>query len=189
MSDWDNSLNNNIIIITAPSGCGKTTLVNMLLEKHKDIQFSISTTTREPRRNEKHGVNYYFVSKFDFVDMVDKDEFVEWAKVHKFHYGTSKKEIERIVKSGHKCLLDVDVQGGMNLMQQYEGCKSIFILPPSIEELERRLRTRQTDSEEVIVQRMKDSVDEIKLKDKYKYQILNDDLSDAYEQLEKIIYC
>lgn len=182
------SKNNNIIIITAPSGCGKTTLINMLLNKHTDIEFSISTTTRDPRRNEQNGVNYYFTTIDNFKDMISKDMFVEWAKVHGHYYGTQYSEIKRILDKGNKCLLDVDVQGGLNLMKVFPGCKSIFIEPPSIEELERRLRSRATETEEVINQRMADSIDELMFKDEYRYQIINDDLENAYNVLENIIY-
>jgi guanylate kinase len=180
--------NCNIIIITAPSGCGKTTLINMLLEKHNDIEFSISTTTRDPRRNEKDGVNYYFTSIDNFKDMISEDMFVEWAKVHGHYYGTQYSEIKRILDKGHKCLLDVDVQGGLNLMKVFPGCKSIFIEPPSVEELEKRLRSRATETEEVIRQRMTDSLDELMFKDEYRYRIVNDRLEIAFEELDNIIY-
>lgn len=180
--------NSDIIIITAPSGCGKTTLIDMLLKGHDDIEFSISTTTREPRFNEKHGINYYFVNVCEFKEMIDKDSFVEWANVHRNYYGTTFKEIERILDSGKKCLLDVDVQGGMKLMKIYPGCKSIFIEPPSMKELERRLRQRNTDNPEIIEQRMQDSEKEMLFRDKYKYRVVNDDLKTAYNELEKIIY-
>ncbi len=178
----------NIIIITAPSGCGKTTLISMLMEKHNDIEFSISTTTRPPRFNEKHGINYYFVPVCEFKEMIARDEFIEWANVHRNYYGTQFKEIDRILKNNNKVLLDVDVQGGMNLMKKFPGCKSIFIEPPSIQELERRLRMRNTDNPDVISQRMEDSEQEMMFKDKYKYRVINDNLDHAYNELEKIIY-
>lgn len=180
--------NSEIVIITAPSGCGKTTLINKLLEEHDDIEFSISTTTRDPRRNEKDSVNYYFIGIEKFKNMIENGEFVEWAKVHGNYYGTQYSEIERILNSGKKCLLDVDVQGGLNLMQIFVGCKSIFIVPPSIEELENRLRKRNTECEEIIIQRMKDSKDELLFQDKYRFRIINDDLEKAYKELEEIIY-
>ncbi len=180
--------NSDIIIITAPSGCGKTTLIGMLMDKHDDIEFSVSTTTRGPRFNEKNGINYYFVSVCEFKEMIDKDEFIEWANVHRNYYGTQWKEIDRILSRGHKVLLDVDVQGGMKLMKKFPGCKSIFIEPPSMEELERRLRMRNTDQPEVIEQRMQDSDQEMMFRDKYKYRIVNNDLDKAFHELEKIIY-
>lgn len=180
--------NSNIIIVTAPSGCGKTTLINMLLKKHTDIEFSISTTTRQPRGNEQHGVNYYFTSIDDFKNMISQDEFVEWAKVHGNYYGTQYSEIKRILDKGHKCLLDVDVQGGLNLMKIFPGCKSIFIEPPSVDELERRLRDRKTDSEDTIRLRMQDSIDELMFKDNYRYRVLNDKLENAFIEIERIIY-
>ena len=180
--------NSDIIIITAPSGTGKTTLCKMLLDNHDDIEFSVSTTTREARVGEVHKKNYYFVSIEKFTDLISASSFIEWAKVHGNYYGTQKCEISRILNSGRKCLLDVDVQGGLNLMKQFPGCKSIFIEPPSIEELEKRLCGRNTDCDDVIKLRLDDAKDELKFKDKYKYRIINDDLACAYERLEEIIY-
>jgi guanylate kinase len=182
------TLESNIIIITAPSGTGKTTLCKMLLDKHDDIEFSVSTTTREPRVGEVHKKNYYFTTIEKFTDLISAGAFVEWAKVHGNYYGTQKCEISRILKSGKKCLLDVDVQGGLNLMKQFPGCKSVFIEPPSLDELKIRLCGRNTDCDDVIKLRLNDAIDELKFKDKYMHRIVNDKLDDAFYKLENIIY-
>ncbi|HOJ50563.1 MAG TPA: guanylate kinase [Spirochaetota bacterium] len=180
-------IDNRIIVLSAPSGTGKTTIVKTLMEKHSDLYFSVSTTTRKKRENEKDGVDYYFVSEDEFKKMVDNNDFIEWAVVHSNYYGTTKKEIERIINKGY-CILDIDVQGLKNLIEIYPGLKSIFILPPSIYELEKRLRNRGGMDEENIKLRLNNAKNEMKMIYLYKYFVINDNLDNAVKRIEEIIY-
>jgi len=180
-------IDNRIIVLSAPSGTGKTTIVKTLMEKHSDLYFSVSTTTRKRRENEKDGVDYYFVSEDEFKKMVDNNDFIEWAVVHSNYYGTTKKEIERIINKGY-CILDIDVQGLKNLIEIYPGLKSIFILPPSIYELEKRLRNRGGMDEENIKLRLNNAKNEMKMIYLYKYFVINDNLDNAVKRIEEIIY-
>jgi len=176
-----------IIVISAPSGTGKTTVVKKLLERNKDIYFSISTTTRKIRENEKDGVDYYFVSEEKFKEMIEKNEFLEWAVVHSNYYGTTKREIERIIEKGF-CILDIDVQGLKNIISIYPDIKSIFLLPPSIYELEKRLRQRGDMDEESIRLRLNNAREELKMIYLYKFFVVNETIDETVKKVEKIIY-
>ncbi len=176
-----------LLIITAPSGAGKTTLIQKLMKERCDIEFSTSTTTRTKRTNEIDGKDYYFVDKATFDYMISNGEFIEWASVHNNYYGTTIKELKRIVTLNKFCLLDVDVQGGMNLMKYFPKSKTIFIQPPSIDELEVRLRGRHTETEETIRIRLENARKEMEYIKYYRYKVINDEVERAFEELLSIL--
>jgi len=176
-----------LIIISAPSGVGKTTLIRRLLEHDKRFVFAVSHTTRPMREGEKDGVDYYFISDAEFDSMVSAGEFAEWAWVHGHRYGTSLKEIRRIQRSGLDCIFEVDFQGGRALMRLFPEAISIFILPPSMKELKTRLLKRRKDMEEDIALRLRNARLEIATAFEYRYCIVNDVIDKAFEELLCII--
>ncbi len=179
-----------IIIIAAPSGAGKTSVVRHLLKVLPDkLAFSISAATRKPRNNEMHGVDYYFISAADFEKKIAEDAFVEWEMVYEGkYYGTLKQEVERIWAAEKAPLLDVDVKGGLHVKEKYPGqTLSLFIQPPSIEELERRLRSRGTESEESVKSRISKAAYELTFKDRFDFVILNDKLERACAEAEALV--
>ena len=179
-----------IIIISAPSGCGKSTIINAILAEGKiDMQFSVSATNRSPRDGEQHGVNYFFLSDDEFRKAISEDAFVEYEEVYPGrYYGTLKSEVARICESGHNVILDIDVKGGVNVKKLYgEQAISIFIMPPSVEELRRRLEGRATDAPEVIDERVGKAEYEIGFAKEYDCQVVNDDLATAIKQTATII--
>jgi len=176
-----------IFVISAPSGAGKTTLITRLLRSDDRFMFSISTTTRKIRPGESHGVNYYFVSKEKFLEMIDNDEFFEWAEVYGNYYGTSKKEIDRILKSGKFPLFDVDVQGSKILRKKLPDAVFIFIIPPSLNILKARLIGRQTESEEELDVRLKNAAKEINEYKNFDYVIVNTVLEESMTKLKAIV--
>ena len=179
-----------IVIIAAPSGAGKTSVVRHLLKVMPDqLSFSISAATRKPRNNEKDGVDYYFLSVEDFEARIKADAFVEWEMVYEGkYYGTLKKEVERIWSEGKAPLLDVDVKGGLHVQDKFRGqTLSLFIEPPSIEELERRLRSRGTETEESLKARVSKAAYELTFKDQFDHVILNDELPRACLEAEVLI--
>lgn len=178
-----------LVIFSAPSGSGKTTIVRELLQRFPQFEFSISATSRQPRGKEQHGIDYYFLSSDEFRQRVERDEFVEWEEVYAGTcYGTLKSEVERIWAKGNVIVFDVDVMGGINLKRLFgdDAC-SIFIMPPSIEELERRLRGRGTDSEEVIQKRIGKAEFELSKSPEFDYTVVNDVLADAVNEATEII--
>lgn len=177
----------NLFIISAPSGAGKTTLARGLNEALPNTAFSISHTTRPRRRNEVHGVDYYFVTEPEFREMVDRGEFLEYARVFGNLYGTSKAAVRELMEQGKTVLLDIDWQGARKVRSRMPGCGSIFILPPSMEELENRLRSRGQDSEDVIQQRMEQARDEMRHADEYDFEVVNDDFERALQKLCAIV--
>lgn len=181
---------NKIVIIAAPSGAGKTSVTRHLLQSFPaHLVFSISCATRPPRNREKHGVDYYFISASEFRRRIEKKEFAEWEMVyHDKYYGTLKIELERIWKQHKVPLLDVDVKGGINIQNQYrEHSLSLFIEPPSIEELERRLKARGTETAESLQARINKAAYELTFKDKFDHIILNDKLERACAEAEQIV--
>ena len=179
-----------IIIISAPSGCGKSTIINAILAEGKiDMQFSVSATNRSPRDGEQHGVNYFFLSDDEFRKAISEDAFVEYEEVYPGrYYGTLKSEVARICESGHNVILDIDVKGGVNVKKLYgEQAISIFIMPPSVEELRRRLEGRATDAPEVIDERVGKAEYEIGFAKDYDFQVVNDDLAVAVAQTKALI--
>ena len=179
-----------LIIIAAPSGAGKTSVTKHLLRTFPDkLQFSISCATRPPRNQEKHGVDYYFISADEFKRRIDMDEFVEWEMVYEGkYYGTLKSELERIWKHGHAPLLDVDVLGGINLQKQFpDRSLSLFIEPPSIEELAKRLKARGTETPESLQARINKASIELTFKSSFDHIIINDVLERACTEAESIV--
>ena len=175
------------IILSAPSGTGKTTTCNLLREKLPDLKFAISHTTRTIRNGEKEGVDYFFITQKEFEDKIKNNDFLEWACVHDFHYGTSLQSIDTILKSGCDTLLELDVQGVEALRKmQYQGIY-ILILPPSIKEMAARLRKRGTDSEEHIQQRIETGKKEIKKYQMYDYVITNHEIENTVNAILSIL--
>lgn len=178
-----------LVIFSAPSGSGKTTIVRELLKHFPQFEFSISATSRQPRGQEQNGVDYYFMSNEEFRQRVERDEFVEWEEVYAGTcYGTLKSEMERIWSKGNIIIFDVDVMGGINLKKLFgEDACSMFIMPPSVEELERRLRGRGTDSEETIQKRIAKAEFELSKSPEFDYTVVNDDLQVAIDEAKAII--
>lgn len=178
-----------VVIFSAPSGSGKTTIVRRLLEQYTQFEFSISATSRAPRGQEQDGVDYYFLTPEAFAEKVKEDAFVEWEEVYAgTSYGTLKSEVERIWSKGNVILFDVDVMGGINLKRIFgdDAC-SIFIMPPSVEELRRRLVGRATDTMEVIEKRVAKASFEIEKAPQFDHTVINDDLEKAVEDTRTIL--
>lgn len=179
-----------LIIISAPSGTGKSTIIGKIIGNEQlKLEFSISATTRKPRGEEKHGVEYYFLTPEDFKERIARDEFAEFEEVYEGrYYGTLKSEIERITSAGKNVILDLDVKGGINVKKIYgKKAISIFIKPPSIEILKQRLTSRATDSEEDINNRINKAEFELSFADKFDRCVVNDVLPVAVNEVEKII--
>jgi len=176
-----------ILILSAPSGAGKTSLCRELFKTFPDIKESISYTTREPRPGEVDGEAYYFVSQDQFEQMVDEEAFAEWALVHGNMYGTALKTLEDARKNGVNLVLDIDCQGALKLKEQFEGGVFVFILPPSMDELRRRLENRSSDSQDVIERRIARAADEIRESRWYDYIIINDNFEVAAGELAAIV--
>ncbi len=174
-----------LIICSAPSGSGKTTLVRYLLEQNLNLHFSISATSRKPRGEEQNGREYYFLTEEDFKKKIEKEAFVEWEEVYEgVFYGTLKSEVEKLLQEGKNVIFDVDVIGGLNLKSFYkENALSLFIAPPSVEELERRLCCRATDAKEVIAKRVAKADYELSFRDKFDEIIVNQDLEEAQKEI------
>lgn len=177
------------ILFSAPSGCGKTTIIKELMQYFDCFDFSISATSRAPRGEEQDGKDYYFLSKEEFMRRVEQDDFLEWEEVYSGTcYGTLKSEVERIWAGGKVIVFDVDVNGGRNIKRYFgEDALSIFVMPPSIEVLEQRLRSRGTDSEEAIVKRLARSAEELKQAPAFDVTIVNDDLARAVEETRRVV--
>ncbi len=176
-----------MVVLTAPSGTGKTTMARRVLEADPVLAFSVSHTTRPPRPGEEDGVQYWFVDDETFGGLVEDGQFAEWAHVHSRRYGTSRGEITRRFEQGLDVLFDIDPQGGVQLMEAYPEAVTVFVLPPSLDELERRLRGRGTEAEDQVAVRLGNAREEIGYADRYDYVIVNDDLSDAIAAFEHII--
>lgn len=177
------------ILFSAPSGCGKTTIIRELMKYFDCFGFSVSATSRQPREGEEYGKDYYFLSREEFMHRVDRNEFLEWEEVYSGTcYGTLKSEIERIWNDGRVIVFDVDVNGGRNIKKYFgNDALSIFVMPPSVEVLEARLRSRGTDSEDAIVKRLARSTEELKQAPEFDVTIVNDDLQHAVQETRKVI--
>ena len=179
--------NPGILVLSAPSGGGKTSLARALVARRNDVEITVSHTTREQRPGEEHGVHYYFVEKIDFETMIEKGEFIEYAQVFDNYYGTSIKALENLISRGKHAILDIDWQGARNVRQKYPDAISVFVMPPSTEALEKRLRERRQDSEEVIARRMQDAANEMSHKDEFDIIITNDDFENTADKLERVL--
>ncbi|SHH09827.1 guanylate kinase [Tepidibacter thalassicus] len=176
-----------LIVVSGPSGAGKGTICKELLRKNSEIKLSVSATTRSPREGEIHGVNYYFITKETFQDMIDKDEFLEYANVYDNFYGTPKKYVFETLSKGEDVLLEIDIQGAMSVKQKYPNGVFVFILPPSLEELKNRIVKRGTESEEDIKKRFGSALSEIEKIENYNYFIINEDVEKSACELQNII--
>ena len=183
------AIQNKIIIITAPSGSGKTSITKHLMHHFTQLAFSISAATREARGIEKNGVDYYFMSEADFKQKIQHNEFAEWEMVYEGkYYGTLKSELQRIWLEGKVPVLDIDVKGAIHVKQQYpQSCITLFIEPPSVQELKKRLESRGTENPESLAARINKAAYEISFKDHFDQQIINDDLQKACEEATVII--
>jgi len=177
-----------MVVLSSPSGAGKTTLTRKLLKENPDMAMSVSATTRQPRRGEEDGEDYFFISKTKFNDMVEDDDFLEYAKVFDNFYGTPRAPVEQALGDGRDVVFDIDWQGAQQLTQAAaDDLVKIFILPPNMRELEKRLRTRAQDSDEVISKRMAKSENEISHWPEYDYVIVNENVETAMDELRTIV--
>jgi guanylate kinase len=177
----------NLFVISAPSGAGKTTLVKALVERNQSLRFSVSYTTRPQRETEMEGRDYLFVAEAEFQRLKVAGEMLESAVVFDNHYATSRSQVEQHLTGGHHVILEIDWQGASQVRDSMPECISVFILPPSRAELERRLRDRRTDSSEVIERRLRDALSDMSHYDEFDYVIINDDLSVAVSELEAVL--
>lgn len=179
-----------LVVISAPSGCGKGTILHNLFEmdkEEKSFVLSISMTTRAPRATEQDGVDYFFVDRERFEKLIDDDQFIEYAQFNGNYYGTPKPFIEKCIKEGKTVFLEIEVQGAEKVREKFPDSVSIFILPPSLEELEKRLRGRKTDAPEVIEKRLRIAPIEIARQNEFDYRVVNDDIQRATDEIYKII--
>ena len=177
----------HLFILSAPSGAGKTTLRRAVLERFPDIQYSVSYTTREPRHGEQEGVDYHFIDRKTFQEKLDHHLWAEWAQVHDHYYGTCATFLENGLSCGCDILLDIDVQGTIQILRRYPTSVTIFIMPPSLEILKQRLESRGTDSAQQIARRLANAGKEMAFKDGYHHVIVNDELGEAVKALIAII--
>lgn len=177
-----------LIVMSGPSGVGKGTIRDILFENKKlDLFFSVSMTTRKPRPGEVDGVDYYFVSKEEFLKNVEEDNLLEWTEYVGNYYGTPKSKVEEMRNDGKNVLLEIDVNGASNVLSKVDDAVSIFIAPPSMEELERRIRHRGTESEETIQNRIERARKELKFEKQYKYVVINNERNEAVDEITELI--
>jgi guanylate kinase len=177
----------NLFILSAPSGAGKSSLIHALLGQHQDMQLSVSHTTRAPRPGEVDGVHYHFVSVEQFKALIADNNFLEWAEVFGNYYGTSRTAIEQVLALGRDVFLDIDWQGARQIKSQVPSVLSIFILPPSVAELEKRLNQRGQDNQEIIAKRMLQAKSEISHVTEYDYVLVNDDFQQCLNELQQVV--
>tara|TARA_B100000700_G_scaffold295390_1_gene358263 strand:- start:105 stop:662 length:558 start_codon:yes stop_codon:yes gene_type:complete len=177
-----------LLVITGPSGVGKGSLVKKLLERNKDLWLSISATTREPREGEKNGEHYFFLDRSKFEKLVKEDGFLEWAEFAGNFYGTPRAQVQNQLNRGRKVLLEIELEGARQVRKSFSNAFRIFISPPSLEELESRIRGRGTEEEEAIQRRLNRAREELKATDEFDEVVINDDLEEALLKLENFIY-
>lgn len=176
-----------LIVISGPSGAGKGTICKALLEKNKDLYLSISATTRAPRKGEEDGVNYYFLNKEEFKKKIEEDDFLEYAEVYGNYYGTPKSKVNEMLKEGKNVILEIDIQGALQVKENCNDGIFIFILPPSMEELKNRIINRGSETPESLIERFNSAYKEINYISKYNYGVINDTVKEAVEKIENIL--
>lgn len=176
-----------LIVISGPSGAGKGTICKRFMEKNEDVVLSVSATTRSPRKGEVDGVNYHFMTKEQFKDKIESDDFLEYAEVYDNFYGTPKSNVNELLESGKDVILEIDIQGALKVKENAEEGVFVFILPPSMEELKQRIIKRGSETEESLMKRFKSAYKEINFVSKYNYAVVNDEVETAVEKLESII--
>jgi guanylate kinase len=176
-----------LFAFAAPSGAGKTTLVHAVVRKHPELRFSVSYTTREPRRNEANGVDYFFINEEEFMRLREEGEMLEFAQVFDYFYATSRSQIENHLADDRNVVLEIDWQGARQVRESMPDSVTIFILPPSLAELERRLRNRRTDKTDVVKRRLRDAKSDMSHWDEFDHVIINDDLDEAVAALEAVL--
>ncbi len=176
-----------LLVLSGPSGVGKGTVCEALLNERDDIKYSVSATTRKKRPMEQNGENYYFLSLEEFQDKIKNNEFIEYAKVHGNYYGTPKSYVQERIKEGDIVILEIDVQGALQVKENYPGAVYIFLLPPDLKELRNRIEKRATEDEETINLRMTNAKKELSFIDKYDYAVINDEIDKTVSKIESII--
>ncbi len=176
-----------LIVISGPSGAGKGTICKRFLEKNEDVTLSVSATTRSPRVGEVEGVNYFFMSKEQFVEKIESNDFLEYAEVYDNYYGTPKSNVEEMLQNGKDVILEIDIQGALKVKENTREGVFVFILPPSMEELKQRIINRGSETQESLMKRFKSAYKEINFISKYNYAVVNDKVEIAVEKLEAII--
>ncbi len=176
-----------LFVVSGPSGTGKTTILRKILERQDNLEFSVSYTTRQKRECEEEGKDYFFVSRDHFEDLIERNEFIEWARVHDNLYGTSRKYVDSMLENGTNVILDIDVQGALNVLRQRPEAVYVFIAPPSFDELKRRLEFRGTERQEQLQTRLRNARWELSKIKRFQYVIVNSDLNHSVVQLEAII--
>jgi guanylate kinase len=182
-----NESSGHLFIVSAPSGAGKTTLCRALLRRFPDIRYSVSYTTRPPRKGEQEGIDYRFIAEEEFRRGIEQDRWAEWAKVHGYYYGTDAGVLADAIGKGKDVLLDIDVQGACQLVERFPEAVTIFVMPPSIEALRSRLLARGADSREVIDRRMAAAEEEIRCRSRYRHVVVNDRLDRAMGELQALV--
>lgn len=182
------SVSGDLIVITAPSGAGKSSLIKRLMEEDINLTFSVSYTTRQPRVGEKHGVDYYFIEKAEFESKIQGEAFLEYAQVHGEYYGTAYEEVRRLEESGRRVLLDIDVQGALNIMPRIKGTYIFITVQAGVETLKERLEKRGLDSPAVIQKRLSNAVWELEQSHQWPYLVCNEQFESSLEKLRNIIY-
>ncbi len=177
-----------LIVLTGPSGVGKGTLMRSLLQRYPELYYSVSATTRSPRAGEINGKNYYFINRSKFEQLVAQGEFLEWAEFAGNYYGTPREAVLNQVKSGKLVMLEIELEGARQIRRSFPSAQSIFILPPSFDELEKRIRGRAQDAEEAIARRLRCAQTEIQAADEFDIQIVNDDLETALSTIEAAVF-